>query len=735
MQPAGAGMDIRRFMGILYRRRYIVALTVLASFGASFFFKPAREPVYEAQASVEIKGQFEKEMGFVEYSAAAEAQGQVQVVQSFPLLTEALKKVGVIPPDIGWETVSSSEQWLGLLTDLRGKLKVSRVENSAILTLTVVDPSPPRARDLANAVAQAYVEYYSQSSQKSNEEVLKFVRGQKQELARSLDDAQRKLNEFKLQNNFLSLQPQIAAAVAGHEALIRQKESLEVKRAQTATALNTLDKGAVTLQMLEELRIRKIDPDLAAAENDIRASLREVIDLSNDQTPNHPSVKSAMGRLENSRRSLVQSLEGLLRSLLEDDARLEEQIQRYREQNRALLDLESQLYKLEKEVTVIEEMSIFLEKEYQENRIKSAYTVSRAEIIQPAILPRTPRFGKQQVRPQLVAVILGLIVGIGLALVRESFDFSLTNILDIEALLGSIVLGVVPYYQPEPGSGEGEDAESRNRRAYWVVHTEPKATISESFRSLRTRLLREFGRNRMIMVCSATPQEGKSMISMGLTLAFAQTGLRAIYVECNMRRPVLAKTLGLKEVDGLRSVIHEGRLWSEAALGVSDLFAQGISSKMLTSGPGLDYFRIIPSGGIDAHPAESLEQLIATSFFDDLRAQFDVVIVDTPPVMAVADATIVGQKADVAILVYRAGRAPRETLQRCVQVLRDHRINLAGVLVNAIDLKGMSSQYYYYQRYTYGAPAPLRKRRGGAWGLRRRKTERPTVSRANGSAV
>ncbi len=214
-----------------------------------------------------------------------------------------------------------------------------------------------------------------------------------------------------------------------------------------------------------------------------------------------------------------------------------------------------------------------------------------------------------------------------------------------------------------------------------VVHHEPMGAGAEAFRVLRTNL-QFMGLDKplkSIVVTSAVPGEGKSTVAANLAIAYAQTGANVCLVDADLRRPRVAKIFGVDNWRGLtNAVIHQNGL-------ENDLQPSPISGvTLLTSGP------------IPPNPAEILGSGRMTQLLADLASRFDMVIVDSPPTLAVTDAAVLAPKVDGVLLVVRSGKADRQAVKRALSALETVKANVLGVTLSAVESEGRDGYYYYH---------------------------------------
>ena len=296
----------------------------------------------------------------------------------------------------------------------------------------------------------------------------------------------------------------------------------------------------------------------------------------------------------------------------------------------------------------------------------------KASIVSPA------SYNGSQVSPKpvlnmIIGAILGLVIGAAMALVRDLLDTTVSSAEDVEKTLEAPVLASIQYEADVPRHPLLTEAASHSSRV-------------EAFRLLRTNLqfLDIDTRPRSLVITSAIPSEGKTSTATNLAIALAQTGLRVLLVDGDLRRPKVASLLGLERSVGLTTVL----------VGRSEL--QDSIQKHTDSG-----IFFLASGPIPPNPTEVLQSRAAQELFDRVSQMFDMVIIDGPPLLPVSDAAIMARDVDGAILVVRHAKTTKEQLRQAAVRLAQVDANLLGVTVNMTPKRGGKSYGYGYG-YGYG---------------------------------
>ncbi len=277
----------------------------------------------------------------------------------------------------------------------------------------------------------------------------------------------------------------------------------------------------------------------------------------------------------------------------------------------------------------------------------------------------------------ILAALVGLAGGFGLACFLEYLDDTVKNQEDISRLLELPTLGMVATIDRRVDPAKGE----------LITHHDPKSVVSEAYRGIRTNL--SFGAlggdRRVVLVTSSNPGEGKSLTSSNLAVTLAQGGHRTVLVDADFRKPRIHKIFKMDNAMGLTNSLGSGRVPVDEVLRSTPV--EGLS--LLTSGP------------IPPNPSELLGSLRMREVLQQLRDKFDFVVFDSPPVNFVTDASVLAQYVDSTVLIVHAGETRFRTVQRAVEQLRAVGANLSGVILNNVDIHRGGGSYRYYYQYGY----------------------------------
>jgi capsular exopolysaccharide synthesis family protein len=302
----------------------------------------------------------------------------------------------------------------------------------------------------------------------------------------------------------------------------------------------------------------------------------------------------------------------------------------------------------------------------------------------------SPEVSKSAAWPKLpivaaIGMVLGLGLGIVLAVCAELMDSTFSSVGDLEEALGAPAIAHVPQFDARK-LREQVKPDSLLQPSLIAFHS-PRSAESEVYRVARTSLMMTNRRNhvRTMVMTSPQPGDGKSTTISNLAITFARTGKKVLLVDADMRRPVIASSFAIDGEPGLSDILTGRRTAAEVT--------------QSTQVPGLS---IISHGSPTSVPSELLESTRFSNLLSEMRREYDLVLIDAPPILAVADPVIIAPQVDSVVLTVRVTKNGRRTVEQAAKVLKDLSIELTGVVVNGVDQNGKGFGYGNYRRDSYG---------------------------------
>ena len=465
------------------------------------------------------------------------------------------------------------------------------------------------------------------------------------------------------------------------------------------------NKQARTVRTYIEEQLAQIEDRIRKGEETIRA-----FDESQDILSMNAPLEEHLSKLEFELVDLMQLYTDKHPRVLHIKDKIA-QIQSHIKQNSIRsLDYDS----LKRQIEINKKLYSVLKEKLEEARISEVQKIEDITVVNPAVKPKRPINPEKNVS-LFFGGILSLILGLVCAFLIESFDTSLGTIEDVESILKLPVLGVVPSVRNKKDRKKGVWAKFKAKEHFgdvseqyvrMIVHNEPKSSISESYRTIRTNLQISPER-KTFLVTSAGPREGKTTTIINLGLAIAQAGMKTLIVSSDLRKPAIAQTFGIHTKPGLYEAVTNALPEKKCIRSIADMIMGEIGLAEIIKTPGIENLYIMPAGQIPHNPAELLSTSKMQKLHEYFVAEYDVILYDSPPVLPITDAALISNMTDAVILVYEAGRTSRNALARVKVQLESAGANIIGVVLNhtskEVDIN-VTFPYYknkYYHYYSY----------------------------------
>lgn len=567
---------------------------------------------------------------------------------------------------------------------IQGRLTVQPVQNSWVIEISFTSEDPEKAALIANTIADQYLVDQLEAKYEATRRATSWLNDRLAELRVEVEASESAVEQFRAQLG--------AGAGQGAELTVQQLAQLnaelilartsraeaEARYNQVASLLNAQGVSAAA-DVISSPLIQTLKQKLA----ELR---REEAELSTQYGDRHPDIINKRAEIADTEVGITSEVQKVVSSL-----RTEVEVARMREQTlrTGVQELESQsfddslasvqLRQLEREAEASRLIYQNFLSRFKETEEQDSIQQADARIISRAEPPGGPSYPRSTLT-LVIAGVFGLCMGVAFMFLLERLDNVFRSGTQIEGAFGLPTFGMVPLLK-----------RSRRRRDILdYVLDKPASSIAESIRSLRTALLLSNVDNppKVISLTSSVPEEGKSMTALLLAETSAKLGKSVILVDCDLRRPNLHQTLELSNEKSLVQLLDRSAEFNEvlqvhARTGIHFIAAQPIAAI-----------------AIDLLASKAFSTLI-----QQLRDHYQLVILDTAPTLAVADAAVIGTQSDSVLYVVRWGRTPREAVASGLRMLRDAGVRAAGVVLTQVDLRrhaqyGHADSGYYYGRYS-----------------------------------
>lgn len=682
-------MNLRDYWRIIMKRKkVIVAVPIIVAF-LVYIRSERPKDIYFASSQVEIQQVTDYTGLMIQslyYQEGDNLSTHAENILSSPVLARVAKKMAIIPDT----TLTPEQIWTNYKRDvqrLKGAIIVEPVGATNLLKITARSAiSSEYVIKLANTVAQVYAQYANYIRNKQTIDAYNTLKRQIEEQKRLLEESENKLLEYqKVGKGIITFSADKLSELS--DEYLKNESEIDFYQSQI-TALNEL-----RFVPVEDVTFVKVFASPTDNEylRELVKKLRDLEKRKNDllvyHTPNSPTV------LE-----IKKEIDEVIQNILQERNKILETMQkRQSELKKLLTELPKQQFELERIRGEVERNNALytelrssfqtaeLRKAQQQNIVRVADLATYADSRPSGTGPKTKTF---------VGFIIGAALGLVIAFVMETFDTSIGTIEDVESYLETTVLGVIPHIDMDrqisklvnrnPASADNPDLKEY---ASLVSHFDPKSPVSESYRTLRTNI--EFAKlekgGSRLLITSATVKEGKTITATNIAITMAQMGNKTLIINCDLRRPKIHRRFGLEATPGLTDVLLGTVTWQDAIKGITDIY-MGKMDMMedLMGAPGLDNLYILAGGNIPPNPSELLGSPRMTQLLDDVKEEFDMVILDCPPVLPVTDATILATRVDGVILVYQIGRIARFALKRAKVHIENVNAIVWGVVLNDI---------------------------------------------------
>jgi capsular exopolysaccharide synthesis family protein len=597
------------------------------------------------------------------------------------------------------------------VTRLRSALTIRRPQREAnFVTVRYQSPDAQLTSAVPNALAAKFLSLRNQITKTEARSTVKFLREQIDTLSKQLASTEDALRAFREGNRVVSLSAEATVRVTELTRLQAERNAKESERAALQRALDEARQVSARNGSDSASAYRRLIAFPTLITTSASQSLQALNEAENQRavllqrrTREDRDVQVQSARIRELEQQLSANVQTYLSGLRSQIASMDAELAQFNQQLEKIPSKEMQYVRLERQNKVLADIYMLLETRLQEAQIAQAVEDSRVRVVDAALFPLKP-IKPNRLQYLELGMIVGLLIGVVLAVVRESIDRAVHTPEDMTQLAGVASLGLIPHIETtvrsltagNNGTGVGVGV-SRGIGERIVMIRNPRDPVTEAYRSLRTNIT--FARTdapiKILVFTSPTPGDGKSTTAANLATTLAHQGLRVILLDGDMRRGTLHQVFDIAREPGLSNILIGHATVTECVQEVN-LGDLGV----------LD---IVPAGPFPPNPSELFGSARLMELLDDLQARYDMVIFDSPPVNLVTDAAVLGTKAGGVILIGRAGKTDKGAIAFAAQQLRNVRAPLLGTVLNDFDFRRDiryssygSPGYYYYASYGYG---------------------------------
>ena len=707
---------IPRYWRIVRKRKWVILATSAIVFALAVIATLNTTRLYQATSEVAIFPENPNILGFkdmsgsspVDYEYDAALETQVAILRSDALalkviealhLDQNVRFTGVrqLPSSVeGAVRVSNVEpdpaKAAGLLGTFRGGLNVQLIRSSRLIQVSYTHPDPRLATEIANTLVTTFIEENFRTKYEAVTQTSEWLSKELADWQLKVQTSEEKLVRYQKDHSILGVDEKQNIVTARLDELNKELTAAQTERFQKESnyrlamegdpAVSEKESPERTSSMLEKLREREADlgTQYAQATTQFGSGYPKVTELSNQLKQVRAEIETEKTRMQ--RRIRDEYLAAVQRENLLTTA-FNQQKQEANQLNESAIEYSV----LKRDADSNRQLYQDLLQRLKEAGVSAGLRSSNIRVVDVARTPTSP-IAPNVHRNLVLGLFVGLGLGIGLAWLLESLDNTVRNLEEVGAISTLPALATIPLQLSKNGHSRKllrATGEEKPGSPSLVTYSRPKSEVAEAYRALRTSiLLSAFGAPpKVILVTSASPQEGKTTISANSALVLAQRGSRVLLLDADLRRPGIDKLFGLKSRGGLSTLISGVDKVEDVVVPFAEV-------------PNL---WILPAGPVPPQPAELLSSAVMKDYIARWRNEFDHVIIDTPPCLSVTDAVVLSPEADRVILVARSGQTTKVALRRACDLLLQVNARIMGIVLNALSVHSGEGYYYYGGRY------------------------------------
>ncbi|MEO9130571.1 MAG: polysaccharide biosynthesis tyrosine autokinase [Sphingomonas sp.] len=701
---------LSQYLQILLRRRWIVMCAVAAALMIAMFLTFTTVPLYRAASSIEIDRAsakivsgndvdppgsqvnqefYQTQYGLLKSRALAETVVRKLRLGDNEILMNNYKRAATVTAAKPEPSSSRLSREQGATSIVMNHLEVTPVRASSLVTLTFDSPDKTLSAQVVNAIADAFIDSNLQRRYDATAYARQFLEARLEQVRHKLEDSERNLVEYAAREQIINLdaagagtngatpaagQSLVAADLTAINASLAQAKTDRVA-AQAIFERARAGSGLTTSQGSTDTAVAQLRGSRAQLQTEYSKNLSQF-------KPDYPQMQQIKAQIAEIDKQLAGESGNIIATLrnnyeiaMQRESRLQAQVNGLKGDVLDLRRRSIQYNIYQRDADTNRTLYDGLLQRYKEIGVAGGIGTNNVSIVDRALPPGAP-FTPKTIPNLLLGLLGGLLVGGMLAFMIDQLDESIISPHDLEKKLGIPLLGSIPL---APNSGRIlEMLEDR------------KSGLAEAYLSVQTalRFSTPAGAPRALLVTSARASEGKSTTAFAVAQNFATLGYKAVLIDADMRRPSIHKLLGLPNVQGL----------SDALAGSDEV------ESLIQRTPTNNLF-VMPSGPMPPNPSELLATARLAKLVDKLLEYFDHVVIDSPPVMGLADAPLISSHVQATMFVIVAKETRAKAARVALRRLSDVHAHLIGAVLTKFDSR-QSGYEYGYSYYGYGQEQP-----------------------------
>ena len=702
-EPEAPSVPLSHYLWVLRRHLWKIVAFVASCVLATAVVSARLQPIYESTATVDVDREAPQEVvgqDSARSSAPNDADQflatQVKLIQSDSVLRPVAEQ---------FHLLDSKEQLKGMSPEkaqetarapvVLQRLTVTRPPNTYLLLISYRSPDPAISADVANAIANSYLAHTYDIRIRSSASLSTFMEKQIDELKAKMEKSGMALAQFEKDLDVINPEEKTNILSARLLQLNTEYTAAQGERVSKEAAWNAMKSGS-----LEAAQVSSQGAELAKLNETLNQAHQRFALVKSTYGSTHPEYRKAASEVaeverqyESTRKNIADRIQVEYREALNREQMLQKTVAETKAECDRINSKSFEYQQLKREADADKTLYDELIRKIREADINAGFqnnNIRIADLARPPLYPVFPRIRLNI----LLAFLFSTLLAVGVALLQDTLDTTLRDPKEASRFLGTDVIGTMPIDRLDAqlpksaatvpaGAPVAKTALSGNRKGYYRSTSD----FEESVRTIRnTILLSDFeGRLRSIMLTSAAPGEGKSTIAAHLAIANADRGKKTLLVDGDLRRPSLHSKFGLNPREGLSNVLTGELPWQDVVVPVEGR-------------PNLSFL----AAGLGSHRAADLMGPRLATLLDEFAKEYDLVILDSPPLLGFAECLQMATAADGVLIISRAGETKRKAVAELVSVLNRLQANIVGVVLNQVSQNTSADGYSYYGYYRYG---------------------------------
>ncbi|OGL38683.1 MAG: hypothetical protein A2042_06075 [Candidatus Schekmanbacteria bacterium GWA2_38_11] len=579
----------------------------------------------------------------------------------------------------------TEDERLSLADFIRERITVDPIKKTNLADLRVKGPDPVESTNLVNTIAEIYIEKSLESKVNDYKTASGWLDDQITSVILKMKKAEFDLQKYREDKKIISpkIEDRQGSVIEELTRVNGELIQLKLKKVELEIALSQIktmgDKGIDINET--SLPGTFNESGIQAMRQKIYNLKEELAKLEKTYMPKHPRMirlKEELLAIQNNIKDEIQSVIDKVQNehelLVSKEKILIERKDELNEEAISLLDKSIQYNILDREVQINRNLYDYLLKRAGEINVTGSMRFSNISLVDKATIPKEP-VAPNKPKNIILGALVGLILGTGLAFFLEYLDTTIRSIEDVEHYFSIPLFGFVPSF------GAYIKKQDKKADVELVSFTYPKSTIAECYRAIRTNLLFSSEHPpKVLMVTSSTPEEGKTMTSVNLSISMANSEKRVLLIDADLRKSRIHKIFKV-----------------ENKFGLSTILTDNIDPLSIVVKTKIPYLSILTSGPLPKNPAELLMSVRMREVLNIFRNNYDFIFIDSPPILPVTDPSIIAKYVDVVCLVVRSGVTSKDVAIKNAKKFQEIDVKRLGVILN--DVSRQNSDYYYTEYY------------------------------------